>query len=69
MLGDPLPDTVLQDVTKTLNSGEPAPLPHETVAMLAERRLTDLVQRPYAEKHHQPTIIPTERSQQRENEA
>jgi len=56
-LGDPPPESVLEDITNALASSEPAPLPHEVVAMLAERRLTEIAQRPYTEKHFQPTII------------
>ena len=50
------PEPFFTQVTEAINQGELAPLPDEAVAELAERRLREIVQRPYTEKHYHLSV-------------
>ena len=51
VIGSPPPEPFLTQVREAINMGEAAPIPDEAVAELAQRRLREIVKRPYTEIH------------------
>src|SRR5947199_10416801 len=51
VIGNPPPEPLFTQVTETINTGEPVPLPDEVVSLLAEKRLTETAARAYTEIH------------------
>src|SRR5437588_7796144 len=55
-LGYPPPEPYLTQVKEALNMGEPVPIPDEVTTLLIDRRLKEIVQRPYTEIHRNLTF-------------
>ena len=56
VIGHPPPEPLLQQVTETINSGEPVLLPDEVVSVMTEKRLLEISKRPYTEIHRTFTM-------------
>src|SRR5436305_11162851 len=42
VIGNPPPEPLLTQVTEVINQGEPVPLPDDVVAVMTEKRLTEI---------------------------
>src|SRR5256886_5810874 len=56
VIGHPPPEPLLTQVTKTITTGEPVPLPDEVVSVMTEKRLKETTERPYTEIHRTFTV-------------
>src|SRR4249919_2235626 len=56
VLGETPPEPFVQQVSDAIHQGEPVDIPDEAVAEMTERRLTEIAQRPFTEKHRTFTV-------------
>ena len=56
VLGETPAIPIVQEVTKALHTGEPVDIPDEAIAEMAQRRLREIAQRPFTEKHRTFTV-------------